>query len=670
MYADVREQVKVEGRLAERYAEAYIAQCRAEAAARYQAPEPVKVQEQPVTTQYRWYQMPMNYPVMDVHHTEFNILVYLQEFEKHVVRYGAHPEQYIMLLRQLVDERDTSVWEFIGNQLGKPWDVAKKTIAERYKRQSVKTVALKKLNLAYQGEMSIERYADGYLQLLAQAEVKDDEHACAGFTQSLNDECKNILTYSAMMVGDSRSVRETRERLSRFFQKRASYGTSKEVEGPTFKKRELQEKAVRMEVDGEVSGGQASKRMAEVRNSRTCFVCKKPGHYKSECPLRKNKSAGGIAKSSSGAINKVKRSSYSAMRVCAKETLDECAYDERSSVSRIVNELYETDCGKNKSVYMVTNYSSGKNGKEVSIGPYLIPVLLNGIRVMGMLDTGADVSILSKRMTQLLGLKLNPSKERFCLAADGMRVESSGKVTGVQLCCGTASLVIDIHVFELGKDTDFLIGRDLDAKLGIRYCNIPTTFPDQGPNLNKSDLCGYSLDSCKEFFELKTKSGFSKRLEFEIQSEITENLKTYGKFCSVKEAVVNLDTGSNQPLFINQYQVKRADRETVDRQVKKWFDNGVTMLSEVGATWNSSLLVVPKKDLSGMMTGKRVCLDARPLNNVIPDDKHPLPKIRDIFEMVSGHRIFSKLDLAESYHQFPLNIDDRVKTSFYWGGVH
>ena len=48
--------------------------------------------------------------------------------------------------------------------------------------------------------------------------------------------------------------------------------------------------------------------------------------------------------------------------------------------------------------------------------------------------------------------------------------------------------------------------------------------------------------------------------------------------------MVNLDTGSNQPLFINQYQVKRADRETVDRQVKKWFDNGVTMLLEVGAT--------------------------------------------------------------------------------------
>ena len=69
-----------------------------------------------------------------------------------------------------------------------------------------------------------------------------------------------------------------------------------------------------------------------------------------------------------------------------------------------------------------------------------------------------------------------------------------------------------------------------------------------------------------------------------IQSEIKENSKTHGKLYSVKEAVVNLDTGSNQPLFINQYQVKRADRETVDRQVKKWFDNGVTMLLEVGAT--------------------------------------------------------------------------------------
>ena len=287
-----------------------------------------------------------------------------------------------------------------------------------------------------------------------------------------------------------------------------------------------------------------------------------------------------------------------------------------------------------------------------------------------MLDTGADVSILSRRLTQLLGLKLHPSKERFVLAADGMKVESSGKVNGVHLLCGTTSLVVNLDVFDLGKNTDLLIGRDLDAKLGIRYCNIPTQFPDQSFNLNKSEVNCYSCDSSKEFFELKAKSEFSKQLELEIKTELVLNSKTSGKFCSVKEAEVTLDTGSNKPLFINQYQVKRADRETVDLQVKKWFDCGVTMLSEVGAAWNSSLLVVPKKDLSGRMTGKRVCLDARPLNNVIPDDKHPLPKIRDIFEMVSGHRVFSKLDLAESYHQFPLRVEDRVKTSFFWGNIH
>ena len=178
------------------------------------------------------------------------------------------------------------------------------------------------------------------------------------------------------------------------------------------------------------------------------------------------------------------------------------------------------------------------------------------------------------------------------------------------------------------------------------------------------------MDSSKDFFELKAKSEFSKRLELEIQDELVKNLKTSGRFCSITEAVVTLETGNHKPLFINQYQVKRTDRETVDQQVKKWFDSGVTTLSEVGSAWNSSLLVVPKKDLSGRMTGKRVCLDARPLNNVIPDDKHPLPKIRDIFEMVSGHKVFSKLDLAESYHQFPLRQEDRVKTSFYWNNIH
>ena len=69
-----------------------------------------------------------------------------------------------------------------------------------------------------------------------------------------------------------------------------------------------------------------------------------------------------------------------------------------------------------------------------------------------MLDTGSDVSILSRRVAELLGLKLLPSKNRFSLAAEGVKVVSSGKATGVHLQCGTVSLVVDLDVFDMERE--------------------------------------------------------------------------------------------------------------------------------------------------------------------------------------------------------------------------
>ena len=51
------------------------------------------------------------------------------------------------------------------------------------------------------------------------------------------------------------------------------------------------------------------------------------------------------------------------------------------------------------------------------------------------------------------------------------------------------------------------------------------------------------------------------------------------------------------------------------------------------------------------------------------EDKHPLPKVGDIFNRLAGFKIYSKLDLAESFHQFPIRKKDRIKTSFMWEGI-
>ena len=103
--------------------------------------------------------------------------------------------------------------------------------------------------------------------------------------------------------------------------------------------------------------------------------------------------------------------------------------------------------------------------------------------------------------------------------------------------------------------------------------------------------------------------------------------------------------------------------------MKTWLDNGVIELAPVGCKWNSPLLATRKPSKDGSPDGVRVCLDARALNDKIlniPDSN--LPGIREIQDSLGEFEWITILDLADSYHQFPINHSDRIKTTFTWGG--
>ena len=60
----------------------------------------------------------------------------------------------------------------------------------------------------------------------------------------------------------------------------------------------------------------------------------------------------------------------------------------------------------------------------------------------------------------------------------------------------------------------------------------------------------------------------------------------------------------------------------------------------------------------------RLCIDYRKLNAVTKKDAHPLPRIEDIFDTLTGSKFFCTLDLAMGYHQVELHPDDCEKTAF------
>ena len=59
-----------------------------------------------------------------------------------------------------------------------------------------------------------------------------------------------------------------------------------------------------------------------------------------------------------------------------------------------------------------------------------------------------------------------------------------------------------------------------------------------------------------------------------------------------------------------------------------------------------------------------MCIDYWKLNSFTEKDAHPLPRIEDIIDTLSGSKFFTTLDLAMGYHQVEVRPEDREMTAF------
>ncbi|MCA9000701.1 MAG: DDE-type integrase/transposase/recombinase, partial [Planctomycetes bacterium] len=100
------------------------------------------------------------------------------------------------------------------------------------------------------------------------------------------------------------------------------------------------------------------------------------------------------------------------------------------------------------------------------------------------------------------------------------------------------------------------------------------------------------------------------------------------------------------------------DDEFAERQLRQWLQAGVIRPSS--SPWVSPIVIAHHP-----RTGKkRFCVDYRALNALTVPDPYLMPRLEDIQHALRGKKVFSKVDLAQGFNQFPLSDKAAPMTAF------
>ncbi|XP_073017924.1 uncharacterized protein [Primulina eburnea] len=133
---------------------------------------------------------------------------------------------------------------------------------------------------------------------------------------------------------------------------------------------------------------------------------------------------------------------------------------------------------------------------------------------------------------------------------------------------------------------------------------------------------------------------------------------------------------SYTPYVDHQRRLNPAMKEVVKKEVLKLLNAGV-IYAISDSNWVSPVQVVPKKGgitvvkneqdeliSTRTVTGWRVCMDYRKLNNATRKDHFPLPFIDQMLDRLAGYCHYCFLDGYSGYNQIAIAPEDQEKTTF------
>ena len=137
---------------------------------------------------------------------------------------------------------------------------------------------------------------------------------------------------------------------------------------------------------------------------------------------------------------------------------------------------------------------------------------------------------------------------------------------------------------------------------------------------------------------------------------------------------MEIDTGDSPPITQKPYTLPLKHAEWVQKELEILEKAGVIVRSV--SPWASPIVVVPKRTAPGEPPKRRLCVDYRAINSLLPPVKKafskakgiltlvPLPKIDEIYAHLKDSKIYSTFDMQSGYYHMVLSEESRPKSAF------
>lgn len=347
--------------------------------------------------------------------------------------------------------------------------------------------------------------------------------------------------------------------------------------------------------------------------------------------------------------------------------------------------------------------------KLMNSQPVRTMVAIGDTLLIATLDTGAAISVMSRRLADTLQLELVKVNKRFALTgfndaisetslvAKDVEIRVGGKLRREHFCIDnsirdkdvcllgrtwftnhsiTIDLKEDVIIIPTANGKRFIevacirnneqLGEDIDNISTLPIYNVSVSQGqvneiqwNQGLNTYHEDIVSVQ-DSEEDDKNKDTLQEVLMGVPNIVQEVVKRNLNTfyeYGGLGRVNNVSHQIVTTSDEPVQSKPYRLTVDEEECLKEELKTLLE--LDIIRPSSGKYTSPVFFVPKKD------GKlRLVVNFQKLNAITVKDGYPLPHIDDILDAIGGNQCYTVLDAAFGFWQIPMHPDSIDKSGF------